>query len=605
MQASADDRSAIAIGLGELSRLSALVTKDNECWVGQDDSGKTCFEVSEEFCTELYDLRKGRSKVFDGEILQGRSPVSKLSWAQLEDYKALVESEPRLPADLREKAAPIIARFKKLLAEETDKVEWKRSIADLHRDFQYAVEDVYLARRDQKYPALKGLRLSQMDAQNLFAARRMEANLQGEILEAKYREHPGWKRVERLFPSAKEDILKTIDTLPVPAERKAWMRDRVSTIRLSLPYIDAESLNAHDSCATNDDNAFYSPTFHKFTVCAGKFTVYQSDSALYRTLLHEISHSIDPNAQDQHRCASESTVALGLNALTGIKEPISCDLWLPLEKSLLEHQPAEPFKSPLDKLYSCFERRTATRSWNKERVSEISENDAKTTISSLAKSRVFTDLASPNYISRGNANANELFLRPDLSFFVDKGRPSDSGRTGADPREIFTQVLACQSVQRAGGRVSYRDATLTPEERQATFAKAMSVTQALLAVKYQDEYSYCGSRCRDLKISGMGRELGEHFADWMATRSLWRFLARTPAGNDRRMASAVLGVTFCEGAGMTRSYPGLAHEEVKASLREHPSNARRRNSIFDEVSAELVGCKLDKEALESFGACEP
>lgn len=78
-------------------------------------------------------------------------------------------------------------------------------------------------------------------------------------------------------------------------------------------------------------NAFYSPSHHAFTVCAGYFNSFQSESALYGTIAHEIAHAIDPLSNAAHQCRTESPVFQSLNRLVGASGPgMPCNEWEPI-----------------------------------------------------------------------------------------------------------------------------------------------------------------------------------------------------------------------------------------------------------------------------------
>jgi len=604
--ARADENAVITHTLQQFSNIGAGPQKDGTCWVGQEESGKTCSEISNQFCSELTDIHRGDSKVFDGQLRLGKSPKSKLSWAQLADYEALVQSGPNLPSDLKIQAEPILARLQKALASEEDTLAWKREIADIVRSFQHRVEDTALARRDALFPKLKGIKIEFLDAEDGFRVNQVRARLEDEILEAKYAYHPNWKRVQALFPEAKSDVLKVIETLPVNEAKKAEMKKNVESIELALPYVNPARMDADEECATTDNNAFYFPRQHKFTMCAGKFNTEQSATALLRTMLHEISHAIDPNAQAMHDCRNFGKVTLSLNRLVGAKGPaIECAEWEKVQKEILEAPALSPRRSELDGLYSCLTRNTKTKEWDQNRVREESELDAKQAMAGIARRADLADLSVPTHQFKGKPQENEFYLRPDRSLLLAKGHPSDLGMRDVDARELFTQALACQKAERGEKHVKFTDSDITQQERASMFRRATELTQALLAKKVEEEYSFCGQNCPGLKNLGLGKETGEHFADWVANRALRRHLARVPAGGDRRQASALAYSTLCEKMGSAREAPEIALEETKLARVPHPQDARRRFSFYDEITAGLVGCKLEPELLVNYGSCEP
>jgi hypothetical protein len=598
--ARADEKSKIEKSLGQLNSINSN-QRDLGCFMGQDASGYTCTQHSDEFCTALADDNSGNMRIFDGEIKAGASPKSGLSYAQLEDYKALVASAPRLPADFRKKAAPLLARLDKALKSENDTLAWKRQIADIKRDLDRAQEDVIADRQQAIAKDLAAL----SEAEAGFKSGQVEAKLKDEIVDAKYADHPNWKRVEALFPKAQEYILKTLETLPLTPKRKAEMMERVRTVRLMLPYENPEKFNRlAEGCSTTEVNASYRTMHHNFTVCAGYFNTYQSPSALLTLMMHEISHSIDPSTQGILDCRAHSPLMAAVSPLNGAKGPaMSCDQWAKVTEKVLTAKATPPIAHDLDKLYRCLSGKKL-KPWDQKEVWKESELLVKAEIERLSSLNQFTKLAQPYMEVGGEKLDNHLYLRPDRILLAADHRPK-TGVQGVDPQEIFTQALACQSVKRGGKAVPYRDKSVTEVERREMFNKALSATEAMFTKLTEDTFSYCGKRCPGLVGTGMSQHTGEHFADWLANRSAWRHLARIPAGKDRAIAATAAWGWLCAPPGPIRSAPGLALEESKRTSLVHPEDRRRRLSTFDEFTAELVGCKLEKSAQENYGSCEP
>ena len=214
-------------------------------------------EISDSFCRNLWDRNGGNQKIFDGRILLGTSPLSGISHAQMQDLQSLLASRTRLPEDLQERAADTLNKLENALKRETKGAAWKREVSDLLREFHRAEEDTASSRARTRFP--KGPR----GAEEEFQVHRIQAELYDQVLRAKYAEHPNWKRVEELFPQAKEDLLKAIETLPVSQEKKQRMLERVSGVRLSLPSRNPESVGANEECESTAKGAYYFPSINK------------------------------------------------------------------------------------------------------------------------------------------------------------------------------------------------------------------------------------------------------------------------------------------------------------------------------------------------------
>ncbi|MGZ3650922.1 MAG: hypothetical protein ACXVB9_00625 [Bdellovibrionota bacterium] len=554
---------------------------DKSCWMDPETTGKNCNATSDEFCRKLFDEGDGNMAVFDGEVRAGTSEKSGLSLPQLDDYRALVSNRARLPKDLAKKAGPALDDLKRLIDHESDSKEWSRKLADANRAFANAVDDVQEARGKSK--------------------RKHDADLKQEIVNAKYLESENWKRVQRLFPEAKEDLLKVIDSLNISDERKAHMKERVSTVELVLP-------SGADDCGTTQLNAFYTPETHKFTVCAGLFNAYATDSGLFQTIAHEISHSIDNNAESLRDYRNNSPVGKTLNRLVGAKGPvIACDEWNKLEEDILSTPAPNIRRSELDNFYGCLENRSNLKTWTIDRVGEVADIETKKVMSSLAKDHAFLSLAQPTFTEQGELKPNPQFMRPDL--IKNEADDGDSKRakvakteavqsrdtTGA---EIFTQVLACEK-----GAKDFFPKVGDPKERRELFHNALNETASLIERQKQEYYSFCGQTCDELVASGYSHDPSENYADWMANRATRFLYARIDTPEHRQESAALGNALLCDEAGPKRDAPGLAAEEKRISTEEHPDDRIRRISEYDAVVAHQLGCTLSPN--QGFAPCEP
>src|SRR5262245_46452246 len=98
----------IAAQLDQLNQALQGRTFDANCWVDPNSSGQSCNEITDNFCRNFWDKHEGNMPVFDGVLRAGDSEKSSLSLARIDDYKALADSLPRLPKDLRSAASPVL-----------------------------------------------------------------------------------------------------------------------------------------------------------------------------------------------------------------------------------------------------------------------------------------------------------------------------------------------------------------------------------------------------------------------------------------------------------------------------------------------------------------
>lgn len=590
----AGDRPDPLLQLQSVDKTLAGKSFDPRCWMDPSKTGKNCNQTSDDFCDKLAE-NGSNMKVFDGEVRAGTSDKSDLSLAQLDDYNALVKSLPRLPKDLQKGAAAPIAKIKALLATENDSKKWSRDLAAAYKEFQDAVDDAKAARAERG---------------------KTSPTLESEIVRAKYERSANWQRVQRLFPQAKEDLLKVLDSLNISDERKEQMKERVRTVELTLP-------DGSDDCGTTQENAFYTPETHKFTVCAGLFNSYATDSGLFQTIAHEISHSIDNNQEATLDFHTRSSISKLLAPLEGAKGPVvDCGKWDDDELDVLT-TPEQMVPPPeLDAFYACLEPRGQLKNFTFDTVAELAERNTNKDMSDAAKKDEFIRLGQPDYTEDGKIKLNKEFLRPDLVADADKSGGDDEKKSRISKvrfktdgshalsevsvPEIFTQVLACQRKPEAAGAapspLRYQDVK-DPKIRRIMFHNALAETQELVKRQKEDQFFFCGKTCDTLVADGFSKDPSESFADWMANRAQRYLFARIDTPEHRQEAAALGNSLLCEEPGPKREAPGLAIEEKKYSTEEHPDARLRRLSEYDAVTAHQLGCTLSTN--EGFAPCEP
>ena len=561
----------------------------------------SCTELSDSMCAKLYPNGKENRELtgnldFNGaKFRQGKFANSELTEIEYQNINDMAESVERLPEDLRAKTLEIAKgtkdSLKKLesLRKDQDEVPAYRDLSDRLTDFDRAMQDVALARTKKRMPDLP-LRYEDRTPEQKIAVAEDRADLDNQALEAKYKDHPNWKRVERLFSQVKSDLLAEITKLNLPKETRAKMLAKLDTVELSLPYTDTRLLGAGTTCGTTEINAFYSPSYNKFTVCAGYFNGYQSDAVIYGTMAHELSHSIDPATlrEDEFEQTDIATAFKRFSA--GKSKPIDCSEWNALSKKLADlPQVLPPMSFPeIEKLSNCFESREKLKELNLPWIIEQADQQAATDMSSYATYGTFENLA--NDTNNKDREPNSYFLRPDLDRASNNGFIRDNLRAGTIPaREIFVQSLLCLP--------DFQKSNLVQQKKWV--AQALQQTRDLTKAYYVKYNSILQRESYHLISFGLAKNTREYFADWMAFHAIPKFLEREKTVKGRRSLMAEWGAKFCD-----PDAPKFAEEQKAHSQEEHPLNRNRRLSAFTEKIAEILDCNRSPESTGGFTQCE-
>ncbi len=527
----------------------------------------------------------------DGSIVVGSSEKSVMAASRIEDLRALLASESRLPTDLKEKARPVLEELKSTLAIEKDSKEWYRSIALILYRWESALSDVASSRTENRNPELKSIKEKDLTIEQSALYQKDVTEVQNQVLEAKYAIHPNWTSVERVFAQARTDLLAEIQDLKIPENQKQTLMERAGSVRLRLPYPDPNQPITRDSCASTEVNAFYNPSLHTFTVCAGFFNSYQSDSSLYGMIAHEISHAIDPTRIAARQYRNQSDLAKSTNRLSGSKgSAISCNEWEKLVNDAKKIEPLIPPRSfdSMQALYDCLQPKSSLEQYTASALQSAAERSTRSTMSNHATSNSFLTLSQPTVTKDGRLVGNEFYLRPDrlLAAHNNNNFQKEDGRD-ADILEIFTQALTCSP----------------NENRVKSFNKAIEETKVVFQANMIEWYSFCGKNCSNLMSEGLSADSSENFADWLSIKALRRFIERKQNMRDRREAAALAAVDLCESPGPKADAPDLAAAEKQYSLENHPDTRIRRISVFNKIISGLVKCEINQQE-EGFGQCD-
>ncbi len=499
---------------------------------------------------------------------------------------------------------PILADLKNALKNERDSKDWYRLISTIQFRWQNLVSDTATNRTNRKFPNLKKIKEKDQTIEQKSIYQQDYYNIQSEIINAKWANHPNWVRVKRVFEQAQKDIIEEVGQMKLVPEQKKAMLEKVASIKLTLPYSDPNKMSSSESCAATEMNAFYSPGHHSFTVCAGYFNSFQSDSALYGTIAHEISHSIDPLSIARQKFRQNS-LSQSLQKLVNTKEaPFSCDEWKNIVDEMAKPQKeiSLPNFDSMQPLYNCLQPKDDLTPFETNGLRSAAKRNIKNTMSSYASAHSFLYLSQPTFTKDGQTVSNQYYLRPDrLNAMWDNDTFVTNVDRDANPVEIFNQSLACVSLSRNGKRFRYSDSDI--DSKKEIFEIAIQETKAILESKTEQWFAICGQNCAELADDGFGVDARENFADWMSYKAIGKFLARKKELRDKREGTALASVDLCEKPGPKNEAPELAEIEKKFSLENHPDTRNRRLAVFNKRNIELVDCNPGNAKL-GFGSCE-
>jgi hypothetical protein len=565
-----------------------------------DDSKRRCSDIADEICDKIWNSEnKGNMDVADGKIALGDSKKSRMKQSQLINFRALVAAQDKLKDPFKSKLAPILDNLGKHLDGEEDTKSWFRELSKILSNYDYAKQDLASDLAETRHPELKKVKMDDLKLEQRGHYTQAGHDLQAMILDAKYKEHPHWKSVEEVFLNAKTDILTQIKKMNLPDEDKKMMIEKVKTVKLSLPYTDPNRLAADAECETSVHNAYYTGKFNTFTVCAGFLHALQSPSALYGTIAHEISHSIDPIRVADMKCQKHGRVNKGLRNLTGEKGlNISCKDWLDIANDVLKAPlPTKPIDlGPLQSLYDCLKDKEGLNAINQQVLLGSSMENAKTYAHFNASDGVFLQLIAESDVTKdGIIVPNEYYGRPDrvtsnIYYAGLKEKIPASGRDAYDT-EIFSVVYRCLPEAK------------TEEQKKRNLDFAIQKTIQISQLQTAETNSYLGKNSKELVSGGYSRVSIEEFADWMAAQAYEQYLGRQKNRDATMNIIEMSNMALCQQPTMNDLYPQLAFIQKQYSFEEHPNDKLRRYAFFNNTNAKYADCEITAEE-QGFGGCQ-
>ncbi len=555
-----------------------------ECSINpQEIQKKSCAHITDTFCKELKDNKNlGNMKVFDGQILSGKSSKSDFDLSILANDKALIDSVDRLPVDTKKHLSPAIEKLATLLMNESNNPMWYFNYTRVKMAITKAMEKVANERFD-KTNSTKTQNNENWTIPESISYQNETRKVFDEITYAKYKQHPNWLRVESTYVKAKELLLKNIETLDIPLIKRNELKEKITSVELTLPSLDPKLMGTKE-CASTEVNAYYWPLTNKFTVCAGFFNRYQSESALIFTIAHELAHSIDSERQVVDQWKKEAPIQTKLNALVKSKnQTFSCTEWNSMnEKLFIIPTEFNIVQTPFDNLYSCLRGEVKTNEINLSTVLSIVEQQVKKEMEALVKENAFSMLVEKNQNVENESMSKEVYYRPDIQLAAWRGYNEDTQSRIAETTEIFMQSFYC----------ALENNKLTPKEFEASskelksniMNKALEQTTKIKVADRIQYYSYCGKNCSGLADSQLAVDISEKKADWLAVRAYPDYL-KTLAPENREQASAMSTSLFC--------ISGLEGGEHSIEEKAFYENYRRRRiSLYTPEISRILGCSV-------------
>ncbi len=571
----------------------------------------TCSQLSDGFCKNLWSKDNlGNVTLSDGNtILQGNTASKLISNSAYLYYKKVVDRKCQLPEDLKSKLgvtcngntdADVLHALGEQLKIATDtKFELSRaSIKSWNREFNRikkiyidAVQDVADARIQSQYPELNQKDPNKLTEKEKGILSDFKYNFLRELMDSIYLNSPEWKRVQALFSKVQGEIVALVDSMGLDPESAEFMRSKVASVGLSLPYEDPRLIGADDNCSSTSINAFYNSFHHKFTICIGMLNTVSSDGSLFFLMAHEIAHSIDPSNLSRSLFKLRTPIAKLVGNVFKTNANIPCDQWETSKKvALAPTNYVYALPASVSNVTQCLVDRSNINPITPESLSYAMQIITSSVMNSTASEQLYTMLSQKRIIEDGVEIDNGIYMDPQAQLARSSENLVIDYYSDGELNEgaVFVQELKClQQVPHKGEFVA--------------FAEAMDTTAKIISAYYENESRYMGQNSHILKGFNISKPAGEDFADWVAFQIYPSFLRSIDTVENRRNALVSGQTIFCRPSGIEELATEKVNLEKKWSKMVHPLGRIRRMRFFTPEVAELVNCERD-QAVEAAGS---
>ena len=569
----------------------------------------SCEELADGFCRSFWSSEnQGNFQFSDGtQILYGDRRKNVYSNTRFIHNQKLAKSRCNLPEDIKDimgihcgeedKKEDLLSKLDTLLSQ-IDSIEnnkksiesWRKSIGRTLSDFEQIIEEAAYERSLKEDPDIAEKFWSDYSPSEEKIFNGNYYDIQTEIMDAVYLNDSDWLRIVKIFEEVRTDVLTVIDKMVFAPETKHIMKEKINSVRISLPYVDPRKAGSYEGCAKYSNNAHYNVLQNSFYFCMGAINISHNEGSFYGVIAHEISHSIDPKTFSQD-IFQQTPLSRLVGQLYKSNASLSCEDW-EKQKTDVFVLPSEIYQLPegLAAMDQCLVDRQHLNKLDHSSLDYVSQRIAESFINSYAGSHRFSYLTTPETFKDGALTNNEFYMEPKL--FAE-------AENGYFENEYFLSGyfhIASAFIQEYKCRLPQPNIT----EEQA-FAEALEETKRLNTIYEYYYLSILGENVLALVPFNLSKPSGEEFADWIAYKVMELKLQRIQSLENKRNFIFSGTSRYCSPRGLESIAKHKTLIEKTYSRNFHSPDRDRRLKHFTPKTAEFLQCvrgedikKLDK-----------
>jgi hypothetical protein len=552
-----------------------------------------CLEMFDDYCDSLYGTTSPGNLIIQKQkgtpiyVLQGKTKNG-LPQVTYELARTKIRKREELPKDFTallrnhryfEKLERMIARepFEKMsLADRIEAHELESEVAHL---WELAIRDTLIIRLTRRFPDFPKVPSDLMSPEMRHFERTERKNLLSEISLTLWKNHPNWTRVNQTFEKLRIKYLALIQRLPIENSLKKEWTERIQTVALALPGSIPE---IHDQdCSTTTMNAYYYPSFHAVTLCAGDFN---SEDHLV-TLAHEMSHAIDLESSRQ-QFFRKSRISKKLSKFAELqcsqpKTVFSCGEWQKFkdqsEDELLE---LTEFQTVLPEFNRCLKKDSVTRPLDEDAIRRFASSEVRERMRDLAEEEAFIRITQPNLpLRNGKNSANPSYLDPCL--YLQSSWKHDELNGELTYLSIFLAEHQCSKIQEPAERL----------KSALEFTRRLMEEIEVGMITSEGEFS----ERKALVDENYSSPTSERFADNLGSLVIADYLKDVQGTWDRRMTFLAGNSWQCPGPSLSTEFPSESEVLRKYLLDSHTDGDDRKMDMLSEEVRNALSCDADFE----------
>lgn len=570
------------------------IKEQEEKFVIENNSEVGCFNLAENYCKSLY----ADSSLGNIEIIRPSGNISIRQGETLNNFsqqfysysRAKLKAKDKLPVifnktldelDYFNKLNELLSRKPRSQMTLVERIHFDRLSSEVETIWDTALEETIIKRMTYQYPGFQRIANRDMPPEYEIEYQKVRRRLHNQISMALWHEDKNWAKVEATFEKLQESFSTVIDRLAIDESVKSDFKNRIKTIKLTLPGSRPEI--PESECSSTTVNAFYYKYLNLITVCAGDF----NSEDILQTLAHEMSHALDFSRSIYNFKMNTELVNIQKNIRKQVCETkkIDCNLWNNFKTELPNYlNKYLSYRPVLKEFNQCLKLKHDTLAPKEEDYQRIAKSGTGEIFSSFASSDNFLRITKERLpLRNGKIIKNPYYLNPCKYYHwsSDEEPPEDE----INSLVYFTAEYMCTE-----GNLS--------EKFKQSLETSKKLTEQVLTetLKLGGEFSSNSAMIDE----GFSSPSNERYADVFGSYVIKEYLKSFNSIEDRRGKFLASLSWLCSEPSLTSHFPEESLIQSKYLNSLHTSGNSRFKEILAQPIRSSLKCKKDFEINECF-----